>query len=336
MHLRRSKVPVRRSVGTVVSAILRRRLRPISPLVAVPPVGEDTDRPEAPIADGGPELDLLPRDRPALTVLAGSQAGCTFPLDPRETLVGRSGAAAVCIADLGVSRRHARIVRATDGTYSIEDLGSSNGTFVEGRRVTRAPLTSGARVHLGSHVRLRFALLDAIEAGVAQDLYASSTLDPLTGVHNRRSFRDRLRHEISYAHRNRTPLGLVAVDVDHFKRVNDVFGHAAGDALLVSIARQLMGQVRDEDVVARVGGEEFAILARGVARDGLRVLAERLRRTVERSALPFGAHELRATASLGFALLEDCTEGDPASGLVQLADAQVYAAKALGRNRVCG
>jgi diguanylate cyclase (GGDEF)-like protein len=304
---------------------------------ATPVAGEDTDRfSVSPRATGTPEVDLPPRDRPILTVLAGVQAGGSFALQWQGTIIGRSADCAVRIDDLGVSRHHACIVRTGATTFIIEDLGSVNGTFVEGRRVTRAELPSGARIHLGAHVELRFALVDAVEAKVAHELYASSTRDPLTGLHNRRAFEERLAHEVAYARRNHTPLGVLALDVDHFKHVNDTHGHAAGDALLVAIAKGLARAVREEDLIARIGGEEFAILTRGIEREGLRVLGERLRKTVERVAVSWEKAAITATVSIGVAALGDCTEGGPAEALVRLADAQVYAAKTLGRNRVCG
>ena len=177
--------------------------------------------------------------------------------------------------------------------------------------------------------RLR-PLADLVSLSVAnarahERLVALATTDPLTGLANRRSFRDRLEAECSRSARVGVPLGLALVDLDHFKRVNDTYGHQAGDAVLVELARRLRGCARREDVVARVGGEEFAWLLPEADLGAAAEAAERLRRRIAEAPFPVVG---RVTGSIGVAALEAGPDE-----LVRDADRALYRAKDGGRNR---
>jgi len=273
--------------------------------------------------------------RALLTVLVGLDAGRVFTLGRAETVIGRGHAATISIDESGVSRRHA-VVRRMDGDrYVLQDLGSANGTFVNERRVERADLVNGDRVQVGPATVLRFGLTRADEEALARQLYESSTRDALTHLYNRRYASERLRAEIAYAERHGTQVSVLLFDLDHFKRTNDTFGHAAGDAVLRVVAAEASKAVRAEDVVARYGGEEFLVLVRGVSPENVRVLAERLRRAIEGVSIPWGSETLNATVSVGVASLSECRETRTADALVSLADGRLYRAKAAGRNQVC-
>jgi predicted component of type VI protein secretion system len=165
-------------------------------------------------------------------VLTGLNAGQVYTLDTDETTIGRGREVKLRVEDVGISRAHSRIVRTMDGTFFVEDLGSTNGTFVGGKRVERAELHSGDRVQVGPNVVLRFAVLDEAEEQLAHQLYEASTKDALTKVYNRKYFVERLASEVAYAQRHKSPLALVLFDLDHFKKVNDTHGHLAGDVVL--------------------------------------------------------------------------------------------------------
>jgi diguanylate cyclase (GGDEF)-like protein len=156
--------------------------------------------------------------------------------------------------------------------------------------------------------------------------------DPLTGLYNRRLLEESLHREIVRAMRNAAPIGIMAVDVDHFKQINDSYGHEAGDAVLRAMARALMRSVREEDVVCRAGGEEFVIILPGIGKTELLERADRVRRTIEETAVAIGARTARITVSIGVANYPEhgVSEGD----LLRAADNALYAAKAAGRNRV--
>src|SRR6185312_10057944 len=179
------------------------------------------------------------RDRPTLTVLAGTHAGAVHHLDRmRPTLLGRGDDCDLQVDDPAVSRHHARIARESSGGYAIVDLGSTNGTFVNAQKVARVSLSTGFRIQLGPETVLRFALVDETEDALQQSLYELSTRDPLTGLFNRKYFFERLGAEILRAKRTREGLGVVMLDIDHFKKVNDTLGHVVGDRVLRAVARR--------------------------------------------------------------------------------------------------
>jgi two-component system cell cycle response regulator len=285
------------------------------------------------------------RDRATLMVLSGPGEGATFTLEHDVTILGRSTNVTIPVDDASVSRRHARITRGADGGYSIEDLGSTNGTFVGGRRVQRATLTSGERVQLGRESVFRFAIVDEAEEALQRRLYESSLRDGLTALANRRCLFERLRTEIWHARRERKQLALLMIDVDHFKGVNDRFGHQAGDEVLRAIAQAGGRTLRGGDLFARYGGEELAVVARDAGTMEATVLAERLRAAIAELTVEVGNGAVRVTVSIGLAALSECDaraksgngtdEPDEGEQLVGLADARLYEAKRAGRNRVC-
>ncbi len=310
------------------------RVVPIDPAPA--PEGMDGYVDESPTQRGAPTAPVAASsDRPLLTVVVGLNAGEVFSLDRDETLIGRGRDSHVVLDDAGISRRHARIMR-TSGKYVLEDLGSANGVFVNGRKATRAEIATGDRVRIGPAFVLRFRLIAADEEALARKLYEGSTRDALTGIYNRKYATERLSVEVSYALRHKTSFGVALFDLDHFKRVNDEHGHQAGDGVLRVVAAQVQKAIRAEDVLARYGGEEFVVLVRGVDPRGVSVLAERIRGSVERLSIPFESRVLRATVSVGIASLSECGSKPTADALVALADERLYEAKESGRNRVCG
>jgi diguanylate cyclase (GGDEF)-like protein len=183
-------------------------------------------------------------------------------------------------------------------------------------------------------------LLDAQRTMVEQRLdearsalYEASTRDGLTQIHNRRYFEERMASELAYARRQNSALSIVLLDVDYFKRINDSYGHAAGDAVLREIAARFRTTLRHEDILARYGGEEFAIGLRGIAIDNARVVAERLRAAAA-APIPFGDRLLQCTASAGCASIQHESSPTTVASLTDLADKRLYAAKQSGRDRV--
>ncbi|MGO8992014.1 MAG: GGDEF domain-containing protein [Polyangiaceae bacterium] len=274
------------------------------------------------------------RDRAILTVLTGLNAGQVFTLDSDETSIGRGREAGVRIDDVGMSRAHSRIVRTLDGKFVVEDLGSTNGTFVAGSKVERAELHTGDRLQVGPNVVLRFAILDAAEEQLAHQLYEASTKDGLTKVYNRKYFVERMAAEVAYAHRHKSQLSVILFDLDHFKKVNDTHGHLAGDVVLRVVAAQVQKTIRTEDVLARYGGEEFAILVRGIAHPNSARFGERVRKAVERLSIPWEQLQIKATISIGVSSLSELPETATGDVLLHLADERLYKAKSSGRNRV--
>src|SRR4051812_48326988 len=272
---------------------------------------------------------------PFLLVLSGPQVGELHRLTPDlVTVIGR-GDADLRVRDDGVSRRHCSIQPRGRGALLL-DLGSANGTFIEGERVAEKLLSSDDRFQIGSSTTFKFSIADEMEAAVQRKLVEAALRDPLTGLYSRRHFQDRFAAEVAVAHRHGRPLSLLLVDVDHFKGVNDRHGHLAGDEVLKTVARALTPGIRIEDILARFGGEEFVVLAREADATAATALAERLRQLVEVAQtrwesgddVPIG---ISVTVSIGVAqLAPDQNERD----LFQNADGAAYEAKKQGRNRV--
>jgi two-component system, cell cycle response regulator len=273
------------------------------------------------------------RDRHILLCLRGPFVGQVFSLGSDPSTVGREQGSRVWLPDSGVSRQHARVDQAAGG-YVITDLGSANGTFVNGERVV-APtlLADGDLLQLGGAVALRYQLTDADGERVLVGLYEASVRDPLTGAFNREYLHERLLAEVAFARRHGTELSVVMFDLDHFKRVNDTFGHPAGDAVLSAVSATVRAGIRLEDVLARYGGEEFLVVLRAVPLAGAAALAERLRLRVAELRIATATGPVSVTASFGCAALSCCSQAN-AVELVGIADRRLFAAKHLGRNRV--
>ncbi len=166
-----------------------------------------------------------------------------------------------------------------------------------------------------------------------RELERLSTTDALTGLRNRRYFLDQLERELARVCRGGPTFGLLALDIDHFKRVNDEFGHAGGDRALIHVARVMEDQCRVTDTLARMGGEEFSLLAVATDADALLIAAERMRAAIANNPVQMGeGRELAVTASFGMAIAT--ADADPMQ-LLQQADTALYEAKAAGRNRIC-
>ncbi|MGH7281313.1 MAG: diguanylate cyclase [Polyangiaceae bacterium] len=276
-----------------------------------------------------------------LLLLTGTNAGQVFSLDRTltEFVVGRGQDALVCIEDVEASRAHCKITVVGDGKakrYVIEDLRSKNGTYVNAQPIVNpTDLTPGDRVHIGPNLVLRFSVVDAAEDSLARQLYETSTRDALTKSYNRRYFVERLASELAFAQRHKTRLSIVLLDLDHFKQKNDKHGHMGGDAVLRAVSACVEKLVRTEDVFARYGGEEFILLVRGIGHENVHLIAERVRRAIERLKITFDGAYLPTTVSIGISSLDEFPVGASIDALITLADKRLYAAKSAGRNQVC-
>jgi two-component system cell cycle response regulator len=272
------------------------------------------------------------RDRPYFIVLAGSNLGRMFRVEKGEVILGRSTNAQIRLEDDGISRNHARVTMRGEELW-IEDLGSQNGTFINGEKVAEKALQDGDKIQVGATTILKFTYHDDLDDRFQQKMYDAALHDGLTKAYNKRHFLERLTVEVAYARRHHTALTLVMLDVDHFKQVNDRFGHLVGDYVLVELAGIIESQLRQEDLFARYGGEEFAVLCRGASLGNASVLAERLRAKVETTHMEQGGIHIPVTISLGVAAQSDKAP-DGATHLVAEADAALYDAKRGGRNKV--
>lgn len=271
--------------------------------------------------------------RPYLLVLSGSGIGRSLRIDKRTYTIGRALDADFRLDDDGVSRHHAKVVVSSQGVILVKDLGSTNGTFVNDERVSTRPLSEGDVLRLGVSTTLKYGLEDDIEASVRQQLFTAATRDTLTGAYNKRSFEEQMVRAMAFSRRHKQPLSIIVFDVDNFKRVNDRYGHLAGDDVLKNVATLFAKEIRIEDTLARIGGEEFCVILPGV--DLLRgiLAAERLRFALEAVSVDSCAGPIPVRVSLGVAEF-DATRHASLEALTSEADARLYEAKEAGRNRV--
>lgn len=266
-----------------------------------------------------------------LVIIYGGELGRRIPLGEAAIELGRAQSIAVPIDDDAASRKHARIRRHGD-TFVVTDLGSTNGTYVNDVLVHERPLADGDQVKIGRTI-FKFIQGSDIELLYHEQIYRVMTFDGLTQVCNRRTFDATLEREISRSRRYARLLSLIVFDIDHFKRINDVHGHVAGDAVLRQVAGVVAANVRRDDTVARTGGEEFAVLVPEVPHAGALGVAEKLRAIVEAAPCRFEGNVFSVTASFGVASFAGESHVN-AGELYRLADERLYSAKRAGRNRV--
>jgi diguanylate cyclase (GGDEF)-like protein len=184
---------------------------------------------------------------------------------------------------------------------------------------------------------LKYALKEEVEAKFLGQLYEAATRDFLTSAYNKKFFVERLQEEFSFAQRHLRELSVLVLDIDHFKKVNDTFGHLAGDIAIKKVAHHLISHTRKDDIVARFGGEEFVILMRDVPKTKAHQLGENLRKGVSEIQIKSGQNIFKITVSVGVATLSSQSREKYASfeNLIDEADKRLYEAKTSGRNRVC-
>jgi diguanylate cyclase (GGDEF)-like protein len=245
--------------------------------------------------------------------------------------IGRGPGCDLNLMDSAISRQHAA-VEPKDERFYVADLGSTNGTYVNDHRIDVRPLAAGDYIRVGSHV-IKFLPSDHIEAKYHAALYAMVVTDGLTGVYNKRFFLDAVERELVRAQRHQRVFAVAIFDIDHFKQVNDTYGHLAGDAVLQELCARLRSTIRRDEYFARYGGEEFAVLLPETTRAEARGFAERLRGVVANQPIEFGPIKIPVTISIG---LVQCTGQwrGTALELIELADRKLYEAKLAGRNRV--
>jgi len=282
--------------------------------------------------------------RPALVFLRGELLAVPIPLDRDEVVLGRALEADVRVNDAKASRLHARIItkasEASDGIrYFIQDLGSTNGTFVNGQQVSKFELKDGDKILIGEHI-LRFDMLDEIDREFQRQIHRLLVHDELTGLLTGKSFFSELRRETARAHQESRQFCVLMMDIDYFKKVNDNFGHITGSRTLEHIGQVITHALRAGDVASRFGGEEFAAFLLDAGIEQGIVAAERVREAVELYEFPvssLGDQERERThhitISIGVAVFPS-DASDPVQ-LVELADSALYRAKRSGRNRVC-
>ncbi len=210
----------------------------------------------------------------------------------------------------------------------MADLGSMNGTQVNGTDVRAdMQLRNGDLIRIGGAI-FKYIAGGNVESLFHEEIYRLTIFDGLTGIANKRYFHDFLDREAARSLRYGSRLSLAMLDVDHFKRINDGHGHPAGDEVLQRLASTIARAVRREQLFARVGGEEFALVLPEISHAQAEEFCERIRGTIENEPFPF---DCRITISIGLASMETRHSREE---LIDAADRALYVAKQAGRNRV--
>jgi diguanylate cyclase (GGDEF)-like protein len=270
-----------------------------------------------------------------LVVIYTKEAGLLgkrFVLDGAVTRVGRGADNQIVLEGDSVSRRHAHIERRGSAWWIVDD-GSTNGTYVNEEQITKeALLRNSDRIKIGPTI-LKFLSGADAEAKYHEEIYRMTIVDGLTQIHNKRYLQEALDREVLRARRHSRDLSVVIFDIDFFKRINDQYGHLAGDYVLRELARVIQARIRRDEVFARYGGEEFVIVLPETPLIGASSLAENLRSRVQTHSFVFQSERIPVTISIGCAILTD--DDKSAQDLLQRADEKLYEAKRGGRNRVC-
>lgn len=258
------------------------------------------------------------------------QFGKRYVLGDEPLTVGRGQENRLVLDNDSVSRRHCRIERRNSAWFLV-DLDSTNGTYVNDDQVTELQLRRGDQVKIGDTI-VKFLSGSDLEAQYHETIYKMTIVDGLTQIHNKRYLMETLEREIPRARRHERPLSVVMFDIDHFKHINDNYGHLAGDYVLKELANLVKSRLRPDDILGRYGGEEFCAVLPETAVGGSASIAEDLRKRVAERGFVFEGETIPVTISLGAAELDGQMD---VLGLIKAADEKLYDAKRGGRNRVC-
>lgn len=268
-----------------------------------------------------------------LVQIHGPGLGRKFPLVDGELTIGRDSKNGIVVDLDTVSRRHAKVI-SRHGKSCVVDLKSTNGTYLNDTEVVEElPLRSGDYVKVGGSI-FKFLSGGDIESLYHEEIYRLTIIDGLTQINNKRFLLEFLEREIGRSQRYGRALSLIFFDIDHFKMINDNYGHPAGDSVLRELALRIKQYVRKEECFARFGGEEFAIALPESGSENSRKFADKVRRLVADHPFEFESHKIPVTVSVGVADLTG--QISEPTGLLKIADANLYKAKKAGRNQVVG
>jgi two-component system cell cycle response regulator len=280
---------------------------------------------------GAPRLER----ETCLVLIYGANLGAKIPIGEDKLSIGRDTANDVVVPMDDVSRFHCLLRKGPDG-YAVRDCGSTNGTRVNDQQLVPEqdlPLRSGDLLRVGDVV---FKFFDGrnVELLYHEEIHRMAIEDGLTSLYNQRYLQDFLEREMARARRHGSALSLALMDLDHFKRVNDLHGHVAGDDVLREFAALAKSVMRRESCLARYGGEEFAVVLPDSPIEKARQFAERIRETVGAHRFLLDGEEIPVTVSVGVAAFTPDMKRP--SELIGAADGCLYEAKQAGRNCIAG
>jgi diguanylate cyclase (GGDEF)-like protein len=221
------------------------------------------------------------------------------------------------------------------GCWRVIDLGSTNGTFVNDQPVAEAELNNGDMLRIGQTI-FKYLSGTNIETKYHEEFFRLTAIDGLTQAYSKRFLLETLDREFHRAIRHSRRLSLAMLDIDHFKQINDRYGHLAGDTILREMSGIILRHIRREDVFARYGGEEFALVLPETDLDQAVRISEKLRKFIEEYRFSFNGKDISVTVSFGVAVAGGRDTAESMPDFIACADARLYKAKQTGRNRVVG
>jgi two-component system, cell cycle response regulator len=267
--------------------------------------------------------------RPALLVLTGNEVGTRCPLEG-TTLIGRDPQSALVLSDAGVSFRHARVEDRGDA-WAVVDLASTNGTKVGGELISERILSPGDRVTFGATI-VRFEVQDALDQEYDDVLDRLLNIDELSGLYVRRKFDRELKTLIDAARLAGTAVGLLVMDLDGVKKINDAHGHLFGAYVIGESGRVIGAVLGDRGIASRFGGDEFVAAMIDADLAQTEVMGEEIRAAINAHAFAYEGVPLHPGISVGVASLPE--NASDADALFREGDAALYRAKQAGKNRV--
>lgn len=263
---------------------------------------------------------------PYLVILSGNDQGKQYRLIQQENTFGRAEHVDIYIRDPGISRNHG-MISIDKGQIILHDHHSTNGSFVNGQRIKKIQIHSNTRIQVGN-TTMKIEYKNAREVELEHALQQAANLDALTNILNRRAFIARAIEAFETSQQ----LSIIMIDVDFFKKINDGYGHSAGDQILIDLARIFLMHMHKEDILARYGGEEFIMLMQNCNLQTVYSRAEDIRKKIAQTKFSFEDTHIPVTISMGIC----CRESSNSASLtevIQQADKALYQAKNNGRNR---
>ena len=246
-------------------------------------------------------------------------------------ILGRGHSCDLTLDDEMISREHCRIWLDDSGNINVLDLESTNGSKIDDKKISQEILHPHNRLKIGKHV-IKIEYKDTEEIRQEELLQSAATTDPLTGISNRKWFEERVNQIIQAAAESDQSIAIVMVDIDHFKKVNDIYGHQTGDVVIKGVAEILNTCKRQQDLLARYGGEEFIVCLPDSNPENTMLFCERVRREISNTSFRFGKEQIKVTASLG-GFANTISQSNNLQEMTALADKALYHSKKSGRDR---
>lgn len=268
---------------------------------------------------------------PILTFIGGSQVGRRILLADDSITIGRSSEATIMIRDAGVSRLHMKIeYDPVLHVYIATDLGSSNGTLLNGKKITRDVFNEGDKIIIGQTL-LRFSWIDPIDMAFHGEVEKLINIDELTGLVLKRRFDEELNRHVAVALKNKSQFSMFMMDMDGLKSINDTYGHPAGSYCVSETGKIIKDVISSKGLASRFGGDEFMAFLLNTPVDKASKIAEEIRFRVEQHEYEKDGIRLTPTISIG---LTELKENDTSETLLKRADDALYLSKGSGRNRI--